>query len=99
MNSQNAPAKHSSIFALLVVLALCSVGVTLVHLSVALNNVVIFAIAFLMAGLVVLHYMGLRLEGPLVVWTFLISIILFAILVVTLMPDIAHTPVGFLKGR
>ena len=41
--------------------------------------------------------MGLKIKGPLVVWIFIIPIVLFAIMVVLMMPDIAHVKVDFLK--
>jgi caa(3)-type oxidase subunit IV len=97
MASNSGSAKHGFVFGVLVLLALCSVTAGVLHLPVVLNNILIFAIAFAMAGLVVLQYMGLRMEGPLVFWTFLIPVILFAILVVGLMPDIAHTSIEFLR--
>jgi cytochrome c oxidase subunit IV len=83
-------------FATLVALALLGVGVTLLHLSAPTQNVLVFAVAFLMAAIVVLQYMGLRWEGPLVIWTFLIPVVLFAILVIALVPDIAHICPAFL---
>lgn len=83
-------------FATLVTLALFGVGVTLLQLSPGLQNILVFTAAFIMAGIVVLQYMGLKWEGPLVVWTFLIPVALFAILVIALVPDIAHIVPAFL---
>jgi len=88
---------HGFVFSSLVVLVFCSVGVSLLHLSPAINNLVIFAIAFFMAALVALQYMGLRLEGPLVVWLVIIPSVLFVIVVVLMMPDVAHVRVDFLR--
>jgi cytochrome c oxidase subunit IV len=99
MTSNTLPAKHGFLFGILTLLALCSIATVFLHLPAVLNNLIIFAVAFAMAGLVVLQYMGLKMEGPLVVWTFLIPVILFAILVVGLMPDIAHTSIEFLRGH
>lgn len=96
MNSKPA-ASHQVIFSLLVVLVLLSVGASFLPLPALLHNVIIFGIAILMAGLVLGQYMGLRLEGPLVVWTFIVPVILFGVLTLLMMPDIAHVPVGFLK--
>lgn len=96
MNSKPA-ASHSVIFSSLVALVLLLVGVSFLPLSALFHNLIIFGIALVMAGLVLGQYMGLRLEGPLVVWTFVVPVILFAIIVILLMPDIAHVPVGFLK--
>ncbi|HUO57239.1 MAG TPA: cytochrome C oxidase subunit IV family protein [bacterium] len=93
-----APANHSMVFSLLVVLALIAVGISQIHLSPVMNNLLVFAIAFVMAGLVVSQYMGLKIEGPLVVWLFVIPIVLFAIMVVLMMPDIGHVKVDFLKA-
>jgi uncharacterized membrane protein len=81
-----------------VVLVLASVGIHLAHLPNAVNNLAIFAVAFTMAGLVVLQYMGLKIEGPLVIWLFVIPLILFVILVFLMMPDIAQVPVEFLQA-
>jgi caa(3)-type oxidase subunit IV len=97
MESKGAGMKHEMVFGLLVVLALFSVGTTFLHLSYVWNNIVIFGTAFLMAGLVVAQYMGLRLEGPMVVILFVIPLVLFAIMVILMMPDIAHVGVDFLR--
>jgi cytochrome c oxidase subunit IV len=97
MNSVTTPtAHHKLVYTMLVILALLSVGMGFLHLPAIVNNVAIFTIAFAMAALVVAHYMGLRWEGPIILWTFLVPIILFAILVVLLVPDIAHSPLPFL---
>jgi hypothetical protein len=96
--STKSAVSHSAIFSLLVVLALLSVGASLLPLSTLFHNLTIFAIALVMAGLVLGQYMGLRLEGPLVLWTFIVPVILFGIIVILLMPDVAHVPVGFLKS-
>jgi hypothetical protein len=50
-----------------------------------------------MAGLVLGQYMGLRLEGPLVVWTFIVPVALFVVLTLLLMPDIGHVSIEFLR--
>jgi caa(3)-type oxidase subunit IV len=97
MAPSGSSTSHSAIFSLLVVLMLCAVGVSLLHLSPLAKNLAIFAVAFLMAGLVVVQYMGLNLEGPIVKWVIAVPVLLFAILVILLMPDIAHVPVPFLK--
>jgi len=90
MASKSNSATHGVIFGLLVVLMLCSVGTHLLHLEPLATNLVLFTVAFLMAGLVVVQYMGLRTEGHLVKWLFVVPLILFGILVVLLLPDIAH---------
>jgi hypothetical protein len=95
MNSKSA-ASHGVIFSLLVALVLFSVGASFLPLSALFHNLIIFGIALVMAGLVLGQYMGLRLEGPLVLWTFFVPVVLFVIIIL-LMPDIAHVPVGFLK--
>jgi caa(3)-type oxidase subunit IV len=101
MASPKASMNHSLVFSLLVVLVFASVGIHLAHssghLSGTLNNLAIFAIAAVMAGLVVLQYMGLKIEGPLVVWLFVIPFILFVVLVFLMMPDVAQVPVDFLR--
>jgi len=99
MDGKTSGVNHGAIFSSLVVLALVSVGLTLLHLSPAVNNLAIFAIAFVMAGLVVAQYMGLRLEGAMVIWIVAVPVILFAIIVVAMMPDIAHVHVPFLEHK
>lgn len=98
MNPQMSTAPHGVIFSSLVALVLCAVGFSLMHLPPLANNVIVLAIAFVMAGLVVTQYMGLKIEGGVVRLVVLVPIILFAILVMVLMPDIAHVSVpSFLK--
>ena len=97
MAPKSASASHGVVFTLLVVLVLCAVGSTQLHLSPLMNNLIIFSIAFIMAGLVTAQYMGLRIEGPLILWIVFIPTLLFAILVILLMPDVAHVPVEFLR--
>lgn len=97
MDTKASAANHGTVFGILALLALCSIATGVLHFPEALNDVLIFGIAFAMAGLVILQYMGLKLEGQLVLWTFLVPVILFAILVVGLMPDIAHTSIEFLR--
>lgn len=97
MASPNSSMNHSFIFSLLVVLVLASVGIHLAHLPNSVNNLAIFAVAFAMAGLVVSQYMGLKIEGRLVVWLFVTPLILFAVLLFLMMPDVAQVPVEFLQ--
>ncbi len=97
MESKSTPINHGTIFSLLVIFVFSSVGLSLLHLSPLLNNLGIFGIATIMAGLVVFQYMGLSLEGPLVVWLVIIPSVLFVILVFLLMPDIAHVRVDFIR--
>jgi len=87
MESKSASVNHGFIFAMLVVLVLGSVGVSLLHLPGLTNNLVIFGIAVLMAGLVAFQYMNLKIEGPLVAWLVIIPFILFGILVLVLLSD------------
>ena len=96
MEPKTITVNHSLVFGTLVILVLISVGISLLHFSVLMNNVLIFFIAFIMSALVVAQYMGLRFEGRLVVWIFIVPLVLFAILVVALMPDIGHVAVNFL---
>lgn len=90
-------ASHEVIFSILVVLLLLAVGAGFLGLPVVTHNLIILGIAFVMAGLVLAQYMGLRIEGPLVLWTILVPVVLFVILVFLLMPDISHVPVEFLR--
>lgn len=95
MDAKTGSANHSVVFGSLVMLVLIAVGISVLHLSVMTNNILIFAIAFIMSGLVVAQYMGLRFEGRLVVWAFVLPLILFVILVIAMMPDIGHVSVPF----
>ena len=99
MSSQTGSTGHGLVFSILVVLVLLAVGISSLHLSAALNNILVFSIAFIMSGLVVAQYMGLRFEGKLVAWIIIIPLLLFAILVIALLPDIAHLPFGSLRER
>jgi caa(3)-type oxidase subunit IV len=99
MSSNVGSAKHGLIFAQLIVLAGLSVLSGFLGLSPIWHTVALFAIAFSMAGLVVAQYMGLKGEGPLIYLVFFIPVVLFAVLVVPLIPDIAHQIVPFMGGR
>lgn len=96
MDSKSASSNHGLVFGLLVVLVFLSVGVSKLHLSGSMNNLVIFGIAFVMAGLVAAQYMNLKLEGKLVRWMVIIPLVLFFILVILQFPDIAHRPIPLL---
>ncbi|HVZ79717.1 MAG TPA: hypothetical protein VHE12_02820 [bacterium] len=95
--SSKPAVSHGVIFGSLVVLVLLSVGTKFLVLPVLWHNLILFGIATVMAALVLAQYMGLRLEGPLVVWAFIIPVVLFVILTLLLMPDIGHVRVEFLK--
>lgn len=83
-----ASSGHEAIFIALVVLVLSMVGLSQAHLPGALHNTAIFLVAGIMSVLVAMRYMGLRIEGKLV-WTMvLVSLLLFAILCVVLIPDL-----------
>ena len=98
MTPSKSPTSHTLVFSFLVALVLCAVGVSLLHLPPLANNLAIFAVAFVMAGLVVAQYMDLRMEGLTVKLVVAVPVILFAILVILLMPDVAHVPVpSFLR--
>jgi caa(3)-type oxidase subunit IV len=96
----NAPtsSNHTAVFISLIVLVLCAVGVTFLHLSVMTQNFSIFGVAAVMASLVFFQYMNLKSEGHLIYWLTIIPLVLFAILVVLLMPDVCHYSIPFLKG-
>ena len=87
MESKSASMNHGYIFAMLVILVLGSVGVSVLHLPAVTNNLVIFGIATVMACLVVFQYMNLKMEGPLVIWTVIVPLIMFGILVLVLLSD------------
>jgi len=97
MNSNTASNNHAMIFSTLVVMALAAVGVTFLHLPLMANNVAIFAIAFVMAGLVFFQYMDLKSEGKLIYWIVIIPFVLFGILVVLFIPDVCHYSINFLR--
>lgn len=96
--SATTKTSHGMIFSMLVVMALSAVGITLLHLSVMMNNLAIFTVAFVMAALVFFQYMELKTEGKLIYWVMVIPCVLFAILVIMLIPDVCHYSVDFLKG-
>ena len=99
MNPQNHSNRYDFVFALLVGLVFTSVGVSLLHLPGILNNLLVLGIAFLMAGLVAVHYMGLKWNGPLIEVIVAIPLALFILLVAVLIPDIAHIPVSIWGPR
>ena len=97
MNSNSSATNHSVIFSVLVVLALTAVGITFLHLPVVPNNLAIFAVAVVMAGLVFFQYMDLKSEGKLIYWIMIIPFVLFGILFVLFIPDVCHYSIDFLK--
>jgi caa(3)-type oxidase subunit IV len=97
MNSNTASNNHSMIFSVLVVMALSAVGVTFFHFPIMTNNIAIFAIAFVMAGLVFFQYMDLKSEGKLIYWIMIIPFVLFGILVLLFIPDVCHYSIDFLR--
>jgi cytochrome c oxidase subunit IV len=98
MGSAKESVKHGFVFVQLIFLALLSVGVRWMPLSGGAHNFLVFGIAFSMAALVLVQYMGLNWRDTLLFWIFMVPVILFAVLVVLLIPDIAHHPFDFLKG-
>jgi caa(3)-type oxidase subunit IV len=96
--SNAVSTKHGFIFSQLAVLALLAVAVTRLHFSGGLNNLLVLGIAFGMAALVLVQYMGLKWRDTYIFWIFVIPVVLFAILVVLLIPDVAHQPIPFLNG-
>jgi caa(3)-type oxidase subunit IV len=99
MEPKSASMNHGPIFILLVALVFSSVGVHLLHLSPAVNNWMVLGIACVMAGLVVAHYMGLKWEGILVDWIVVVPLVLFAILMVVLLPDLGGSSFKFFAGH
>ena len=97
MSANTSTNNHSIIFSALVVLALLAVGITFLHLPVVPNNLAIFAVATLMAGLVFFQYMDLKSEGKLIYWIMIIPFVLFGILFVLFIPDVCHYSIDFLK--
>ncbi len=91
---KTSSGNHGLIFSLLVALVLCSVGVSLFHFPVLLNNLSIFGVAVVMAALVLLQYMGLGSEGPMVVWLAIVPLIMFVIIVAVLLADTGHLVVN-----
>jgi len=78
-------------------LALSAVGITFLHLPVVSNNLAVFAVATVMAGLVFFQYMDLKSEGKLIYWIMIIPFVLFGILLVLFIPDVCHYSIDFLK--
>ncbi len=97
MNSNTSVNNHSAIFSVLVLLALSAVGITFLHLPVVSNNLAVFAVATVMAGLVFFQYMDLKSEGKLIYWIMIIPFVLFGILLVLFIPDVCHYSIDFLK--
>ncbi len=98
MVPRSKPSAHEITFSFLILLVLGSVGVSLLHLPSSIHNAIVLTAAFLMAGLVASQYMGLKVEGWVVRLTVAVPVILFIILVVLLLPDIAHFSVpSFLR--
>ncbi len=93
MGPQKSDSTHEVVFSSLIVLVLSAVGASLLHLPPVVNNVVVLTIAFAMAGLVVAQYMGFKVEGPVIKLVMAVPVLLFVILVIVLMPDIAHVSV------
>lgn len=91
-------SNHTVVFSSLVILALCSVGIFFLHLSILANNLAIFAVAVCMASLVLLQYMNLKAEGHLIYWLMVIPMVLFAILLVLFIPDVCHYSINFLRA-
>ncbi len=92
MKPNVASAKHGLVFGTLVVLAFLMVGARFLPLPGYAGTILLFAIAFVMAGLVVLQYMGLKWEGAIVYAVVAGPLVLFLILVLVLIPDVAHYP-------
>jgi caa(3)-type oxidase subunit IV len=88
---------HMAVFSSLVVLVFVAVGITFLHLPVTANNLAIFAVAAVMAGLVFFQYMDLKSEGKLIYWIMIIPFVLFGILLVLFIPDVCHYSIDFLK--
>jgi len=99
MNPNNGAGRHDLVFTIFVALVFVSVTVSLLHLPVTLNNLIVLGIAFVMAGLVAAQYMGLKWEVPMVDVIVAIPLALFALLVVVLLPDIAHVSIPFFSGH
>ncbi len=97
MSTTTANSKHGMVFGALVAMALSSVGIVFLHLPGLTQNIAVFSVAFLMAGLVFFQYMDLKSEGKLIYWIMVIPFVLFAILVVLFIPDVCHYSIDFLK--
>jgi caa(3)-type oxidase subunit IV len=97
MEMKTSSNNHTVVFSSLVVLALLSVGITLLHMPIMANNLAIFAVAVVMAGLVFFQYMDLKSEGKLIYWIMIIPFVLFGILLVLFIPDVCHFSIDFLK--
>jgi caa(3)-type oxidase subunit IV len=98
MSSTTSSTKHGMVFSALVAMALSSVGIVFLHLPGFTQNIAVFSVAFLMAGLVFFQYMDLKSEGKLIYWIMVIPFVLFGILVVLFIPDVCHYSIDFMKG-
>ncbi len=92
MNPSASKSNHELVYGALVILALVTVGSSFLHLPGIEGVCLIFALAFIQAFLVLLQYMGLKIEGVMVYALMIIPLILFAILVFLCIPDISHYP-------
>lgn len=92
MSVSASKSNHELVYFALVILALVTVGASLLHLPGNENVYLIFGLALIQSLLVAVQYMGLKLEGVMVYALVIIPLILFAILVFLCIPDIAHYP-------
>ena len=97
MELKTTSNNHMAVFSSLVTLALVAVGITFLHLPVLGNNLAIFSVATVMAGLVFFQYMDLRDEGKLIYWILIIPCFLFGLLVFLFIPDVCHYSIDFLR--
>jgi hypothetical protein len=90
---KKASSASALTYGVLMAMVLLAVGFTYAHLPAVTTNVILFAIATVMALLVVFQYMGIKMEGVLIYATIITPLVLFALLVFVLIPDISihHT--------
>jgi hypothetical protein len=93
MTAGNGSGRQATVLVMLVVLALVSVGVHLMHLVYGIAIPLYALVALAMTSLVTGKYMRLTAEGNLIFFLAGIPVFLFVVLVVLLIPDIAihHT--------
>ncbi len=92
MSLSASKSNHGMVYVALVILALVTVGSSLLQFPGNVGIYIIFVLALAQAFLVALQYMGLKIEGYMVYGLIIIPLVLFAILVFLCIPDIAHYP-------
>ena len=86
---KHAHPNYLAIWAWLILLLIISVAAVYLPFSQALTVAFIFIVAAVKAGLVAVYFMHLKFEERLVRYIAIIPVVLFVIMTLTLIPDIA----------